>query len=233
MRRIALTALVFAALAAPAHAAAPAKVVLTSCERNARAAEFQARMGEVDGATRLKMRFTLQARHAGQKAYHRVLAPGFRTWSTAAPGKTSWVFTRRVEALIGPARYRAIVRFQWLDADGNVVARAKRTSRSCKQPDHRPNLRIKSITHPTRHRYEAVVVNNGRTATGPFDVQLAIGDTLLAPVGVADLASHAEQVVSFQGPRCEVGTALIATADPLNIVDERNELDNAFTQTCG
>ena len=233
MRRIALTAVLFAALAAPAHAAAPAKVVLSSCEPNARAAEFQARMGEVDGATRLKMRFTLQARHAGQKAYHRVLAPGVRTWSTAAPGKTSWVFTRRVEALIGPARYRAVVRFQWLDADGNVLARAKRTSRSCKQPDHRPNLRIKSIAHPARHRYTAVVVNSGRTASGPFDVQAAIGDTLLAPVGVEDLAPHTEQVVTFHGPPCEVGVALTATADPLNVVDERNELDNTFTKTCG
>jgi hypothetical protein len=27
--------------------------------------------------------------------------------------------------------------------------------------------------------------------------------------------------------------ALTATADPLNIVDERNELDDAFTKTCG
>jgi hypothetical protein len=233
MRRIALSVFFLAAFAAPAHAAAPAKVVLTSCEPDARAAEFQARMGKVDGATGLKMRFTLQARHDGQKAYHRVVAPGFRSWSTAAPGKTSWVFTRRVEALIGPARYRAIVRFQWLDADGEVLARAKKTSRSCRQPDHRPNLRIKSIAHPARHRYTAVVVNSGRTATGPFDVQLAIGDALLDPVGVEDLAPHAQQVVTFHGPRCQAGVALTATADALNIVDERNELDNAFTKTCG
>jgi hypothetical protein len=233
MRRIALTVVLFAALAAPAHAAAPAKAVLTSCEPSARAAEFQARMGKVDGATRLKMRFTLQVRKARQKAYHRLPAPGFRSWSTADPGKTSWVFTRRVEALIGPARYRAVVRFQWLDADGAVLARAKRTSRSCLQPDHRPNLRIKSIARPSRHSYTAVVVNNGRTATGPFDVQLAIGDTLLGPVGVEDLAPHARQVVTFHGPRCKAGVALVATADPLNFVDERNELDNALTKTCG
>ena len=233
MRRIALTVFFLAAFAAPAHAAGPAKVVLSSCEPSARAAEFQARMGKVEGATRLKMRFTLQVRKAGQKAYHRLPAPGFRSWSTADPGKTSWVFTRRVEALIGPARYRAVVRFQWLDADGDILARAKKTSRSCLQPDHRPNLKIKSIAHPARHRYTALVVNNGRTATGPFDVQLAIGDTLLDPVGVEDLAPHAQQVVTFHGPRCKAGVALAATADPLNLVDERNELDNAFTQTCG
>ena len=233
MRRTALTIFFLAAFAAPAHAAAPARLVLTSCEPDARAAEFQARMGQVDGATHLKMRFTLQARREGQKAYHRVAAPGFRSWSTAAPGKTSWVFTRRVEALIGPARYRAVVRFQWLDTDGKVLARAKKTSHSCRQPDHRPNLRIKSIAHPARHRYTALVVNNGRTSTGPFEVQLAIGDTLLDPVGVEDLAPHAQQVVTFHGPRCTAATALTATADPLDLVDERNELDNALTQSCG
>jgi len=233
MRRVALTVFLFAALAAPAQAAPPAKVTLTACSVKDRAAQFEARMGKVENGVRLKMRFALQVRQAGQKTYRRVAAPGFRSWSTAAPGKTSWVFTRRVEALIGPARYRAVVRFQWLDADGDVLARAKRTSRSCLQPDHRPNLRIKSIAHPTRHRYTAVVVNNGRTATGPFDVQLAIGDTLLDPVGVEDLAPHARQVVTFHGPRCKAGAALIATADPLNLVDERNELDNAFTKTCG
>jgi hypothetical protein len=233
MRRIALTVLFFAVLAAPAHAAAPAKVVLTTCSPDERAAEFQARMGKVDGATRLKMMFTLQVRHSGQKAYHRVVAPGFRTWSTAAPGKTSWVFTRRVEALIGPARYRAVVRFQWLDADAKVLARAKKTSHSCFQPDHRPNLKIKSIARPARHRYTAVVVNNGRTAAGPFDVQLGIGDTLLDPVGVEDLAPHAQEVLTFHGPACKAGTPLTATADPLDLVDERNELDNAFTKTCG
>jgi hypothetical protein len=64
-------------------------------------------------------------------------------------------------------------------------------------------------------------------------VQLAIGDTLLDPVGVEGLEPHAQQVVTFHGPACNVGTPLTATADPLNVVDERNELDNALTTTCG
>src|SRR3954454_11158726 len=143
MRRIALTVLLFAALATPAHAAAPAKVLLTSCSPGDRAAEFEARMGKVEDATRLKMRFALQVRRSGQKAFHRVSAPGFRSWTTAAPGKTSWVFTRRVEALIGPARYRAQVRFLWSDVHGKVIAHAKKVSRACKQPDQRPNLKVK------------------------------------------------------------------------------------------
>ena len=232
MRRIALTIVFFAVLAAPAQAA-PAKVVLTACVPKERAAEFEARMGEVAGAEKLKMRFTLQVRKRGQKAYHRIAAPGFRSWTTADPGTTSWVFTRRVEALVGPARYRAMVRFQWLDAAGEEIAHAKRYSRSCKQPDHRPNLKVKAVSHPAPRRYVALVVNNGRTETGPFDLQLAIGDTLLDPVAVESLPPGAQTFVKVRGPRCAAGVGATATADPLDVIDERSETDNAFTLVCG
>jgi hypothetical protein len=232
MRRIALFVLIFGALAAPAQAA-PAKVVLSACVPKERAAEFEARMGEVAGAARLRMRFTLQVRKRGQKAYHRIAAPGFRSWTTADPGKTSWVFTRRVEALLGPARYRAMVRFQWLDADGIQIAHAKRYSHPCKQPDHRPNLKVKAVSHPAPHRFAALVVNNGRTETGPFDLQFAVGETLLEPVALESLAPGAQKLVKVSGPSCDAGTAVTATADPLDLVDERSEADNAFTLECG
>jgi hypothetical protein len=231
MRRIALTLLFFGALAAPASAA-PAKVVLTDCAPKQRAAEFEARMGEVDGAARLKMRFTLQVRKNGQRAYHRIAAPGFRSWTTAAPGKTSWIYSRRVEALLGPARYRALVRFQWLDEADNVVARAKRYSRACRQRDHRPNLKVKSLTREGKHRYAALLVNNGLTASGPFDVQLAVGATLVEPMTVPDLEPGARKLLTLHGPNCQPGETAVATADPLDLVDERSELDNAFTLPC-
>jgi CARDB len=231
MRRIALTIVFFAAVAAPAQAA-PAKVALTECVPKQRAAEFEARMGKVAGAERLKMRFTLQVRKPGQKAFHRVAAPGFRSWTTAAPGKTSWVFSRRVEALLGPARYRALVRFQWLDEDGKVVAHAKRFSRACRQSDHRPNLKVKSLTRVGKHRYNALVVNNGLTASEPFDVQLAVGTTLVEPVTIAALEPGARKLVTLHGPNCKPGESAVATADPLDLVDERSETDNAFTLTC-
>jgi hypothetical protein len=231
MRRIALSIALFGALAAPAQAA-PAKVVLTACEPSERAAGFEARMGAVEGAAQLKMRFTLQVRKTRQKAYHRIAAPGWRSWTAAAPGKTSWVFERRVEALVGPARYRALVRFQWLDEDGAVLASTKRYSRSCKQPDHRPNLKVKALSREGKHRYVALVVNNGRTASGPFDLQVAVGETLLAPAAVASLEPGAETLVSVRGPHCAPDTAVTATADSLDVVDERSEADNVFTLTC-
>jgi hypothetical protein len=231
MRQIALSLLIFAGLAAPANAA-PASVKLTACSPHERAAEFEARMGKVEGAATLRMRFTLQVRRTGQKSYHRIDAPGFRSWAQAKPGATSWVFSRRVEALIGPARYRAKVRFQWIDHDGKTLANATRYSRACLQPDHRPNLKVKALSREGKRRYVALVVNNGRTATGPFDFQIALGARLLAPVSAASLEPGAQRLVTVRGPRCKAGTAITATADPADLIDERAETDNALTIVC-
>jgi hypothetical protein len=231
MRRI--TALiVFFALAAPAQAATPASVALTACVPRDRAAEFEARMGEVVGAERLKMRFTLQAQKPGRRSYHRVAAPGFSDWTTADPGTSRYVFTRRVEGLVGPARYRAMVRFRWLDADGRTIRSTRRYSRGCRQPDHRPNLKIKALSREGKRRYVALVANSGRTESGAFDLELTVGDTTLAPVTVESLAPHTQTLVTVRGPACTAGTALTATADPLDMIDERSERDNAFTAAC-
>jgi CARDB protein len=232
MRRTALTIAFFALLAAPAHATAPAKVTLTACVPRERAAEFEARMGKVEHASKLKMRFTLQARKPGKKAFHRVSAPGFSSWTTADPGTSRYVFTRRVEGLIGPARYRAMVRFKWIDAHGKAILTARRFSKACRQPDHRPNLRIKALSHEGKHRYVALVVNNGRTAVGAFDLQVAVGASVLDPVVVAGLDPGEQTLVTVRGPRCSAGTKMTATADPLDLVDERNEHDNVFSSTC-
>jgi CARDB protein len=233
MRRIALVIVCFAAIASPAQAAGKASVALTACEPSARAAEFEAGMDAVKGTARMKMRFTLQVRKAGKLTYKRIAAPGFGTWTVADPGTTSYVFTRRVEALIGPARYRALVKFAWLDSRGRTIHRAQRYSRSCRQPDHRPNLKVKALSLEGRRSYVALVANNGLTATGPFELQLAVGDQLLDPVTVESLEPGRQRLVTIRGPRCKPGTEMTATADPADLIDERSETDNALTTTCG
>jgi hypothetical protein len=231
MRRIAVVIAVFA-LAAPARAAAPASVELTACVPRDRAAEFEARMGQADDAAKLRMRFTLQARKPGKKAYRRVAAPGFSGWTTADPGTSRYVFTRRVEGLIGPARYRAMVRFKWLDARGRTILSARRYSKACRQPDHRPNLKVKALSHEGRHRYVALVANTGRSASGAFELQVALGGTVLDPVSVDSLEPHTQRLVTVRGPRCVAGTAMTASVDTLDLVDERNEHDNVFSAPC-
>jgi hypothetical protein len=222
---------VFAALAglvAPATAAAaPASVSLTACAPRDRAAEFEARMDQVPGAARMKLRFTLEARKTG-KAWKKVAAPELGGWRTADPETTRYISSRRVTALVGPASYRAFVRFRWVDADGRTVARARARSRACWQPDHRPNLKLRALSVEGGSTYVALVANTGRSESGPFDLEIAG-----LPTQVVDsIAPGGEALIEVAGPACEHGAPVTATADPLDLIDERSERDNALTRAC-
>jgi CARDB len=224
------TSMVHVALLA-ALAISPASASLLECERGTKpAAEFEARMNAVPGAARMQMRFTLQASAPGRRAWRRVAAPGFDAWTTADPGTTRYVYTRRVEALLGPAQYRTKVRFRWQDADGRLVARTVRFSRACRVADVRPNLTIRDLSieaeKPSRSRYVAVVRNTGRGAAGAFDVQVGSAE----PVTVDALAPGRERTVEVVGPPCDA--PVTAIADPTDAVDERSETDNELTVDC-
>jgi CARDB len=234
-RRAVLLGLLLAlVLAAPSAAAGPSSAVLLACEHGVDpAAEFEARMGTVPGADRMRMRFTLQVATPAKPAYRRVAAPGYGTWTTADPGTTRYVYTRRVEDLVGPASYRVLVRFRWLDAADRVIARDRRYSRPCRQPDPRPNLVVRGLTiertdDPAERRYVAVVRNAGRGPAGAFEV--AVGE--LPPVTTASLGPGRERTVEVVGPACEAGATVIAVADPGDMVDERSELDNELAADC-
>jgi CARDB len=228
MHRLALlTALALLLAAAPAAAAAPASVTLTACQPRERAAEFEARMDKVAGSARMKLRFALEARRPG-KGWRRVAAPELGGWRTADAATTRFISSRRVTGLVGPAHYRALVRFRWVDEDGELVAAARARSRACRQPDHRPNLRLHGLT-VADGRYVVRVANTGRSASGAFELQI----TGVTPVVVADgLAPGEERFVEAAGPACERDASVTAQADPLDLVDESNETDNAVTVRC-
>ncbi len=210
-----------------AAAAAPASVALTACVPRERAAEFEARMDKVAGASRMKLRFTLEARKAG-KGWRRVAAPELGGWRTADAATTRYISSRRVTALVGPASYRTLVRFRWLDATGRTVARSRARSKACWQPDHRPNLRVRALSFEGATDYVVLVANTGRSATGPFDLELSGFPTQL----LDSLEPGEERLVEVPGPPCQSGTRVTATADPLDVVAERRERDNALTRSC-
>ena len=238
MRRLALL-VAAAVLAVPAGASgATASAVLLECERGEQpAAEFQASMDASPAAARMQMRFVLQVRRPGRRSYRRVAAPGFGTWATADPGVSRYTYTRRVENLIGPARYRVSVRFRWLDAAGRTVAHARSRSRSCLQPDLRPDLEITELAIAPgaaggEDRYRVVVGNRGRSAAGAFDLELSVDGVALAPVRVEGIGAWRERLVEVDGPACEPGQEVTATADPADAVSERSEAGNALTLIC-
>jgi hypothetical protein len=228
MHRLALIVTgVLLAFPAAAAAAGPASVTLASCTPKERTAEFEARMDQVSGAVRMKLRYTLEARKPGRR-WRRVAAPEMGGWRGAALETTRFISERRVTQLVGPSSYRALVRFRWYDGDGDIVARARARSHSCWQPDHRPNLKLRELSFEGKASYVVLVANTGRSPSGAFD--LAVSG--LAPIVVDDLAPGEERLIEATGPECVPGAVVTATADPLDLIDERNERDNAVSRRC-
>jgi hypothetical protein len=232
----ALAALVLLLVLAPAARAKAPQAVLVTCDRSVRAAAFEGRMDAADGAARMQMRFRLQATQPGDAGWHRVAVPGFGAWATAGAGRPRYVFTRRVEQLLGPASYRVQVRFRWLAADGGTVATASATSRPCRQPDPRPDLSVTAIdVRPASAgsaRYVVTVRNAGRSTAAASTVVLELGAGAPLTAGLAALGPGARATVAFTAPACDAGIAVVATADAADVVDERDEEDDVLTVTC-
>ena len=159
-------------------------------------------MDQISGAVRMKLRYTLEARKPG-RLWRRVAAPELGGWRAAAAETTRFISERRVTQLVGPSYYRALVRFRWIDEDGHVVARARARSRSCWQPDHRPNLKLRELSFEGEGSYVVLVANTGRSPTGAFDLAI----TGLAPIVVAELAPGEERLIEAAGPACQPGTS--------------------------
>jgi CARDB len=228
MRRALMSLILLLAWPAAADAAT-VKVVdcVPALDPIARSATFEARMRASHESDRLQVRFTLQVRDAGlMTRWRKVVAPGFDAWLTSAAGVRRYSYSRTIQNLTAPAYYRTIVRFRWLDADGEVLRSSRATSAACRQPDLRPDLvplRVETApgSEPGTTVYRVVVRNTGRSAAGAFDV--AAGD---ARAEVSGLAAGAQQAVTFTGPPC--APELPIAVDPDDAVDERDEDDNVL-----
>ncbi len=227
--------------AAPAaHAGSAARVVLASCVRavdvDGGLAVFEGRMEAIKGATRMQMRFTLQARTPERPAWRTVKADGFGVWTSAEPGKLRYVYDKTVERLLAPGSYRASVSFRWRNARGRVVRFERAVSAACRQPDPRPNLVVRSVSvEPTLsgdRRYVAVVSNSGRGAAGVFTVDFTRNGTLLGSAIVEGLAPRAVTRVAVTAPACVAGDQIAAQADAQAAIDESDEDDDALAVSC-
>jgi CARDB len=232
MRR-ALPIAVLALLALPATAEA-ASVRLVECvpalAPTDRSATFEARVHPVRGSVRMQVRFTLQRRRGGIRRWERV--PAAEEWHTSFPDVRRYTYSRTVRNLTAPASYRTVVRFRWLDVEGEVIRRGRAASRACRQPDMRPDLAVTAIA-PVAGGYDVALRNRGRSAAGPFDVTLATAAEALGPATVDGLAAGEQSTVFVAGPLCSPGEPLTAVADAGGVVDERSEDDNALVVPCG
>ena len=194
-----------------------------------RLAAFEARMKRVAGSERMQMRFALRERSA--EGWRAVAAEDWATWSTSDPGVAEYRYTKEVGRLAAPATYRTVVRFRWLDAGGEVVARRTVRSKRCRQPDLRPDLRVTSIEHRATG-YLVRVSNAGRTRAAASQLELTVeGQPYVVEVGA--VKARSTRSVEVEAPRCTPGgSGLVAVADHGDAIDERDEADNVLGRDC-
>lgn len=229
-------ALLYGAGAAPA--APRTHAGLADChadsDQAARYAVFEASMRAVPGARRMAIRFELLQRLPGQ-GFAPIEAPGLGVWGTAQ-GVGRYRYRKRVENLLAPADYRAVVYFRWLGADGGELRRARRRTPVCSQPGIGPNLRIPGIagerTKPGLAAYRVDVYNAGITPSGDFALALSVDGVPLPGQPVASLAPGETRMVRFNGAACSAAGTLQAIADPDGLVAESSEDDNVLGLPC-
>jgi hypothetical protein len=245
-RVAATSALAVAALAAapPAHAElvatlGGARAVLATCHRDTEQGDrfmtVVATMRTQPGAERLGIRFDLLQKLPSDR-YRHLKAPGLGVWNLSDAGRPAYRYVKRIENLAAPASYRAVVRFRWYDDRGRTLRQVRRVTHSCRQPDYRPDLRLRApqIDAPQgdTQRYEVGVVNTGRTVATNFDVLLAVSGLLQPVQAVQQLEPGERRRLRFVGPRCRLGSLVSFTVDPDNRVDEHAEDNDSVSVTC-
>jgi hypothetical protein len=244
-RTIILGALVLATLGGAASAAGAADKVplaakLATCTTGAdpaqRAATFSASMPALDPAGRMLIRFRLWQRRGATGTFKAVDVPGWGGWERSEPGRPGFIFSKRIDSLVAPAGYRAVVTFRWLDRKGAVQRTRTRTTPICEQPDPRPDLLLASFAATPQGTGDAVydvgVRNDGRSQAGAFTVVLTIDGRTAPPITFEPLAPGVTQNGQVVAPRCTPRSMVTIKVDPSNAVDEADETDSVVQQLC-
>jgi hypothetical protein len=150
-----------------------------------------------------------------------------------------WRLQKSVYNLAVPFSYQFRVSFRWTGQNGKVLGTATRYSRTCRQRELRPDLTVTSITisaiagHPKKELYTAVIVNQGLTGAGPFQVLFAPGDSSAPTTDTVNfLGAHKTRTLAFTGPLCDSANPPTVSADSASQVNDFDRTNNVVAATC-
>ena len=245
LRRLMIFALLAGLLVASVDAAAARKrasskaasVKVLECRTSdageSRSATFQGRVRAIRGTARMAMRFTLLERF-GDERRHVVQFPELKTWHHSKSGIRDFRYKQTVTGLQGGGDYRARVDFRWYDADGDVLRKARRVSRTCRQSGRLANLRpgVPSVAPGPEGTalYVVPVGNRGRATANDVGVELSVDGAKTDVRHIEEIAPGATETVSIRGPVCQGGLRVVV--DPSDTVKERRESDNILKAPC-
>ena len=222
----------------PRGAGEAAARAANSCERGLdeadRAAAFEGRMRAVSRASRMQMRFTLQARRQDTGRWNALPAARLRGVADQLGGGDLplRLHQARRATSLAPASYRALVRFRWVDAArrarrvGEVVPRRPAASpTTAAEPAPARSASRPPTGRLLRRRYVVPVRQPRRQLRGRLsrrrDDRRHHADA--AQVPVVPLEPGERRSSTVEGPPCRPGSILSADVDPRGAVDERDE----------
>jgi hypothetical protein len=170
-------------------------------------------------------------KYNNSKHYRRLSADGLGQWlGNSEPTATVYVRNVALAQIETGARYKARVRYRWLDANGKVVAKTLRTTKICKQTAMLPDpamLSIKKYPNPGQPTttYDVNVYNTSKSEALNVPVSLAIDGKAPVTKVIESIEGKSLVVVSFPDlPSCTIEK--YARIDPFNVIRERFEKNN-------
>jgi hypothetical protein len=201
----------------------------------ARAISVTAVMRPVTGTRQLQTSFMLLEKAPGATVWSPIPGPHFGVWVSPTNPPTLgqrlgdvWRVQIPVADLGAPASYRLQVSFRWLGRQGAVLQTTRLFTKTCYQPELRPDLTVNSLrihpaaTIPGYDVYAAILANIGATGASRFTVQLTYSHNqsrVSENQTIQRLRSHATVSVVFSGAACDPGTVVTLTADPGDLID--------------
>jgi archaellum component FlaF (FlaF/FlaG flagellin family) len=238
-RLVTLLVLIAAAWAPSAHAASPAVVRMLSCTHWQEGADgsvmYVARMHSIEDSVRMSLRIRLLEK-LGDGDFERVSAEGLGVWRKARAGASKFRWEQEIGGLRQGAVYRAVVRYRWHDADGNLIRAERRRSSLCDQDGALPNLRVDSIKTRAGEVektavYKVKIVNDGLSEARNVGVLLRVDGEVVDEAETIDvLEPNESRTVTFNGPECH--QRLRVVVDPKQLISESRERDNVLSPSC-
>jgi hypothetical protein len=152
--------------------AADRRIVLTS--------KMQALPAQLT-APRMQVRFDVYRKLLERKTpFRKLRATGLGKWfSNSDPNATAYQREVTLTGIETYAKYRAVISFRWLDADGKVLAKKVRTTSTCKQRYSLPRLTITGvksvpIAGSNNRHYTVSILNSGGAAAESLPVSIWI-----------------------------------------------------------
>jgi hypothetical protein len=231
---VSLVLIAGAALPSAADAGWTSAVKVNRCSRALDEAVFHGKMRRVPDSERMAMRFTLLQR-TGMEGFLPLPAPKLGKWHRSRTDVRGFGYRQIVRNLAEGSVYAMRVDFRWYGEDGELVKRSRKRSATCPEPNTLPNLRVritgvKETADEGSDRYFVKVMNYGAAPAENVAVSLTVDGATGGSATVPLLYAKGSRTVTIRAPECE--SFLQATADPDELIAEKNELDNVHHLAC-